>query len=301
MFSLDKKLWQWLALLFLAFIWGGSFILMKRGLDAFSFVQVASMRIFFSFLILLPISIRHLKAITKQNIWPLLVCGVFGNLLPAYLFTLSETELSSSLAGILNALTPFFTVLIGVIAFKNRPGKLQYVGVIVGFLGAAILVTNGNFGSFGDINLFALFVVLATIFYGINVNVVRFRLSGLTGTQITSLMFFMVGPMAGIALLFTDIPMAVASPDFWPSLLATIVLATFGSVISMFIFNNLIHHTGAIFASSVTYIVPFFALMWGLFDNEFISSLHIYSMLIILAGVYLSSLKKKPNFKFLKR
>lgn len=296
MFSLDKKRWQWAAMLFLAFIWGASFILMKVGLDALSYVQVAALRIFFSFVILLPISIRNLKLITKQNFWFLFVCGMLGNFIPAFLFTLSETQLSSSLAGILNGLTPFFTLLVGVFAFRNRPGFLQYVGVLVGFFGASILVTNGNFSSFGNINLYALLIVLATFLYGINTNVIRFRLTGLNGVQITSLVFFLVGPFAGIILLFTDIQPVIEAELLWPSLLATFVLALFGSVISLFVFNNLIHKTGAIFASSVTYIIPVFAVMWGLVDKEVISPIYMYSLLVILVGVYLSSLRKMPEF-----
>lgn len=300
MFSLDKKRWQWAAMMFLAFIWGASFILMKRGLDALSYVQVGALRIFFSFFILLPISIKNFKKINRGNFGTLLACGLLGNFFPAFLFALSETEISSSLAGILNGLTPFFTLIVGVIGFKNKPSILQYTGIFVGFIGASILVTNGEFNSFGNINIYALFVVLATFMYGINSNLIRFRLAGLTGVEITSLVFFLIGPLAGIVLLFTDVNAAYQSIHFWPSIAATVVLATFGSVISLFVFNNLIHKTGAIFASSVTYIIPFFALMWGVLDGERISSIHIYSLLIILTGVYLSSLRRKPHFGILK-
>lgn len=300
MFSLDKKRWQWAALFLLAFVWGASFILMKRGLDAFTYAQIGAIRIFFSFLILLPISIKNLRLITRKNFWFLLASGLLGNLFPAFLFPLAETEVSSSLAGILNGLTPFFTLMVGVIAFKSKPNTLQYIGVFVGFIGAAILVTNGNFNSLGGINGFALLIVFATFMYGINANIIRNKLVGLNGIQITSLIFFLVGPFAGVVLMFTDLPTAVQSPKFWSSLLAVLTLATFGSVILLFIYNNLIHKAGAIFASSSTYIIPFFALMWGLLDNEQISTIHIYSLLTILVGVYLSSLRRTPYLGFLR-
>ncbi|MGE0079490.1 MAG: DMT family transporter [Bacteroidales bacterium] len=300
MFNLEKKRWQWAALLLLAFVWGASFILMKRGLDAFSYVQIGAIRIFFSFIILLPISIKNLKLITRKNFGYLLASGLLGNFFPAFLFPLAETEVTSSLAGILNGLTPFFTLIVGVLAFKNKPGKLQYVGVFVGFIGASILVTNGSFNSLGDINLYSLLIVFATFMYGINANIIRNKLVGLTGVQITSLLFFLVGPFAGVVLMFTDIQTAYQSIHFWPSLLAVLTLSTFASVILLFIYNNLIHSAGAIFASSSTYIIPFFALMWGLLDNEHISTIHLYSLLIILAGVYLSSLRRTPYFGFLR-
>lgn len=295
MFDLSKRRWQWAAMLFMAFVWGASFILMKRGLDALSYVQVAAFRIFFSFLILLPISIRSLKLLTRKNIWPLLGCGLLGNFFPAFLFTLSETQISSSLAGILNGLTPFFTVIAGLVLFKHKPNVYQIIGVAIGFAGASVLITNGNFSSFGHVNLYALLVVVATMMYGINSNIIRFKLSGLTGVQITSLIFFLIGLPAGIILFLTDLNSAVQHPAFMTSMLATMVLATFGSVITLFVFNNLIHHTSAIFASSVTYIIPFFALLWGIIDGEHIGKLHIFALVIILVGVYLSSLRRKPK------
>jgi drug/metabolite transporter (DMT)-like permease len=293
MFSLEKKRWQWLAMLFLAFVWGASFILMKKGLLAFTDTQVAAIRIFFAFLVLLPMSIRSLRKVTRNNWLPLNLAGYLGNFFPAFLFTLAETKLSSSLAGILNSLTPFFTLIIGIALFGNRPRVLQYVGITVGMLGAVLLITNGNFNSFGDINSYAMLIVLATFFYGINSNIIKFRLHGLTGVEITSLVFFFVGPVAGIVLFCTDLSAAYQSQYFWPSLVATLTLSLFGSVITLFVFNSLVHKAGPIFASSVTYIIPIFALMWGILDGEILSLLQVSSMVIIILGVYLSSLRRR--------
>lgn len=291
MFSLSKKRWQWSAMILLAFIWGASFILMKRGLDGFSYVQVAALRIFISFVVLLPFAIRSLKKLTRKNIFVLLACGLLGNFFPAFLFTLSETRISSSLAGILNGLTPFFTLLAGVLVFRNRPSSLQYLGVLVGFIGASILVINGRFSSFGSIDVYAMLIVLATLMYGVNTNLIRFRLGNLNGIEITSLVFFLIGPFSAVILFFTDLNMAYHSGYFWTSFLATFLLAVFGSVLSLFIFNNLIHAAGTIFSSSVTYIIPFFSLVWGLLDGELITNLHLISLCIILIGVYLAGTK----------
>ena len=280
MISLDKKGWQWISLMFLSFVWGASFILIKRGMDAFSYVQVGALRVFISFLILLPVSIKNLKLINKNNVLILIISGLIGNFFPAFLFTFSETQISSSLAGILNGLTPFFVLIIGVIAFKNKPSILQYIGVFVGFIGAMILITNGNFRSFGDVNIFALPIVLATLMYGINANIVRFKLQKMTGVQIISLTFFLIGPLAGAVLLFTDFSTPFYSTNVGFSLFFITILAVFGSVITLFIYYELIHHAGAIFASSSTYIIPFFALMWGIFNNENISMIHLYSLII---------------------
>lgn len=293
MFSLEKVRWQWAALIFLAFIWGASFILMKLGLNALSYVQVGAFRMFFCFIILLPIALKRIKLLNRRTIWALLGAGLLGNFFPAFLFALSETQISSSLAGILNGLTPFFTLFVGVIAFHNRPTIWQYIGIVVGFVGAAILVTNGQLTSFGNINYYALYIVLATFMYGINANLVRFKLADMSGVDITALLFLLLGPLSIGVLLTTDLHAAYVHPDFWPSILAVLVLATFGSVISLFVYNNLIHKAGAIFASSTTYITPFFALIWGILYNEKIETLHIISLIVILAGVYLSSIRRK--------
>lgn len=293
MFSLDKKRWQWAAMILLAFIWGCSFILMKKGLNSFTYVQVAAIRIFFGFIILLPFAIRSFKKLNPQNAKSLAFSGLIGNLIPAFLFTFAETNISSSLAGILNSLSPFFTLMVGLIFFKFRPSLLQNLGIFVGFLGAVLLVTNGNFSSLNDINIYALLVVFATFLYGLNSNVIRYNLVGLNGVEITSLAFMFIGPIAGIILFSTDLNPAISSPLLWSSLLATLALSLFGSVLSLFVYNNLIHHTSAIFATSVTYIIPVFALMWGLLDGEILSFLQIISMTVILTGVYLVNVGKK--------
>jgi drug/metabolite transporter (DMT)-like permease len=293
MFSLEKKRWQWLAILFLSVVWGSSFILMKKGLNAFDYMQIGSMRIFFSFLILLPIAIKNLRLITKKNIGTLLTLGLIGNFIPALLFSFAQTEINSSLAGILNGIAPFFVLIIGVIFFGNRPSVWQYIGIFVGFLGAFWLMTDGNLGSLGHVNSYALLLVLATAMYGLSSNLIKFKLQNLNGIQITALSFFLVGPLAGLMLGFTDLKTPMLSPDFSSSLIAIITLAIFGSVLTLFIYYNLIQRAGPVFASSATYIVPFFALLWGILDGEIIRSIHFYSLLIILFGVYLSSLRRK--------
>jgi drug/metabolite transporter (DMT)-like permease len=293
MFNLEKKRWQWLAILFLSVVWGSSFILMKRGLDAFDYMQVGAMRVFISFLILLPIAIKNIRLITQKNIGYLFALGFVGNLIPSLLFALAKTEITSSLAGILNGITPFFVLGIGVIFYGNRPSVWQYIGLFVGFLGAFWLIINGDLSSLGSINSYVLLVVLATVMYGYNTNLIKYKFQDMSGVQIVSLSFFLVGPVAGLALGFTDFKTPMLSPNFWQSLTAILILAVLCSVVSLFVYYDLIHRAGPIFASSATYIVPFFAILWGTLDGELISSIHFYSLLIILFGVYLSGLRRK--------
>ena len=292
-FDLTKKHWQWITLLLLALIWGSSFILMKKGLRSFDYIQVAALRLFFSFVILLPTYFKNIRKINRTNILHILIAGYAGIFIPAFLFTKAQTEISSSLAGMINSLAPFFALLTGVLIYKNRPGKFQYFGIFLGLIGAIGLISDGNIlDSVSNINGYALYVVIATVGYGINANEVRFKLKSLTGLEITSLSFMFIGPPAGIYLIFTDFGSVFQTADWQLNLGFIFILALFGSVIALFLFNSLVHHTSALFATSVTYIIPFFAIIWGLFDGETITLVHLLSICLALLGVWLVNKKK---------
>jgi drug/metabolite transporter (DMT)-like permease len=297
-FDLSKKTWQWITLLSLALIWGSSFILMKKGLRSFDYMQVAAFRVFFSFVILIPTYFKTIKKLTHTNILHIIITGYAGIFFPAFLFTKAQTEITSSLAGMINSLAPFFALITGVLIYKNRPGKNQYLGIFLGLLGAVGLISKGNIlESVSNINGYALYVVVATIGYGINANEIRFKLKGLTGVEITSLAILFVGPPAGIYLAFTDLSAAFQHPNWQFDLAYIFILALFGSVISLFFFNSLVHHTSALFATSVTYIIPFFAIIWGFFDGETITLVHILSMSLALVGVWLVNKRVKTKFE----
>lgn len=292
-FDLSKKRWQWASMMLLALIWGSSFILMKKGLEAFTDVQVAAIRVFFSFLILIPVFLRHIRKLNKKNVLHLAIVGYAGVFFPAFLFTLSETQITSSLAGMLNSLAPLFALIVGILFYKSRPARNQYLGIVIGLIGAIGLVSEGRFDFLENVNLYALYVVIATFGYGINANEVKAKLKGMNGIEITSLAFMLVGPPAGIILFSTNLTTAYQSPHFWSSLAATLTLATFGSVLSLFIYNNLIRHTSALFATSVTYVIPVFAILWGIADGETITLFALVNITIVLLGVWLVNRKKQ--------
>lgn len=279
-------------MVFLALVWGSSFILMKKGLLALSFTQVAGIRVFFGFILLIPVIIRHFSKINRTNVKTIAIVGYAGIFFPAFLFALAQTHISSALSGMLNSSATLFALIVGIVFYKNRPLPNQVFGVIVGFIGAIALITGGNIGAIFGVNSYALYVLIATIGYGINVNEVRFKLSNMNGIQVTALSFLLIGPIAGIVLLFTDFTPALESPYFWQSIFAVLILSALGSVISLFVFNNLIRHTSALFATSVTYVIPFFAIIWGLFDGETVNSVQIIGIVIVLVGVYLVNRKR---------
>lgn len=285
--QLDNKAWQLAIILFLALIWGTSFILMKKGLESYSHTQVAAFRIFFSFVFMLPVTIKNIKVIRRDNIQSLIIVGIIGFAIPALLFTKAQTRMDSSLAGMLNSLTPLFTLVVGLLFYRSSARWMNVVGLFMGLTGAIGLMWNGDLNILKGINVFALFIVAATICYGININEVKFKLAQLSSLQITSLAFLFTGPIAGVYLLLTDLSPASQTPDYMLNLIYIALLALFSSVIAVLIFNHLIKYTTPLFAASVTYIIPLFAIMWGMIDGESIRLVQLLWIALILLGVYL--------------
>lgn len=287
-----KKPWfQFLALLILAFIWGSSFILMKTGLKSFSSEQVAGIRILLASLVLLPFSIKNLKFLKKEDVKSLLIVGFLGSFIPAFLFTKAQTQIDSSLAGMLNSLSPVFTLIIGMLLYKTNFKSLQVLGIVIGLIGALGLIVSGDGLSIGNVNTYTLLIVLATIFYAINANEIKSQLSHLTGIQVTSLAFLFTLPASIIYLLTTNFKPVFTNPSWTIHLLSIAALGIIGTALAALLLNIIIRNTSAIYAQSVTYIIPIFAIFWGLMDGEMISALHIVSMCFILLGVYLTNKK----------
>jgi drug/metabolite transporter (DMT)-like permease len=288
--NLDN-LFNWLMLILLSLIWGSSFILMKYGLKSFSYGQVAGFRMFIAFIALLPWAIKNLKFVNKKNILAILIVGYIGNCIPAFLFTIAETRIDSSLAGMLNAMTPFFTLIIGSIVYRLKVKGITGIGIAIGLAGSVLLLMSDAHGLGNNINAWALFVVLATLMYGININHVKEKLGHLNGIQISSLAFFFVGPPVTIYLLSTNLHDSFAQEHAWNHFFYILLLGLFGSAIAVVMANYLIQRTSAIFTSSVTYLMPIIAMGWGLFDNEKLSLVHYSGLLLILFGVYLANKK----------
>jgi drug/metabolite transporter (DMT)-like permease len=286
--DLEKRSWQWILIIFLAFIWGASFILMKKGLQSFTNLQVGAMRIFFSFIFFIPLIYRHIYKLNKSNLRSLLIVAFIGNTIPAFLFTTAQTQINSSMAGILNSLTPLFTLLIGIALYANRVKWLSFAGVILGMAGASgLILSANNLSGVNANNWYGLFAVFATICYGISINEIKFRLKDLDGVAIASLGFLFPGPFAGLYLLMSDYSLAASSDGMYFDLLAVAGLAFFSSFIAIIVMNLLIKFTTSLFAASVTFIIPIFAVFWGVIDGETFLLVHAFWAVIILAGVWL--------------
>lgn len=293
----EKRWFQFVILFILAFVWGSSFILIKVGIKSFSSEQAAAIRMLLASLALLPISVYNFKYLKRKDLPALLFTGFVGSFIPAFLFTKAQTHIDSALAGMLNSLTPVFTLVVGVIIFKSKFKILQIIGLLLGLIGAIGLIIAGQEIAFGKANSYALLVVLATTFYALNINIVKRYLTHLNGAQITSLSFMFLSPVAFIYLLTTDFEPVFQNPQ-WPIHFAALAgLGIVGTAAAMLLMNSLIRKVSTIFASSVTYIIPIFAIMWGFIDGENITLHHFGNMMIILIGVYLINRSKKPLFK----
>jgi drug/metabolite transporter (DMT)-like permease len=218
---------------------------------------------------------------------------MFSNLFPALLFATAETGLSSSLAGILNALTPMMTLIAGVIFFSTKIKILQLIGLIIGFIGTIALSFISSSGDMGEFNHFALYVILATMMYGFSGNFIKKYLNGIHPVTLTALAVFTVGPFSMIFLFSTDLLSRLSTIDgAWVSLGYLFLLGAIGTAFALVLFNRLIQNTTAVFASSVTYLIPVMAVVWGILDGESFFVLHLLGMGLIILGVYLVNKRK---------
>lgn len=283
-----RKIWHWLILALLSLIWGSSYILMKKGLESFSTYQIAGLRVLITFLALLPVSVRNLPKLTKANFRSLAMIGFFGSGIPAFLFPLAETKIDSSLAGMLNSLSPVFTLVLGIMFYNRYAIKSQVAGVFLGLLGAAGLLYSESF----TFNFYGLYVVLATLMYSISTNEVS-KVQNLNGLQITSLAFLILSPFSVILLVTSDFH-AVVETQHWVRNLGYIaILSVVGTALALALFYLLVRDTTPVFGSMVTYFIPIVATLWGIADNEHFTYSMILSLALIFGGVYLIN---RPGF-----
>jgi drug/metabolite transporter (DMT)-like permease len=285
------SLYSWFLLGLLSIIWGSSFILMKLGLMAFSSSEVAIIRLLSAFSFVLFFIPFHIKKFPKRVWLGFLASGLLGNFFPAFLFTLAETKISSSVAGLLNSFTPPATLLAGVIIWKIRPGRFGIPGVVLGLFGAGALFLASK-GQEGPVEYFyCSLVLLATACYWMSVNIIKRYLQEIS--PLTNAIWSMT--FAGLPCLFLipffNFGVGFTHPQATESLSFTIILGVVGSAISVILFNQLIRSSTALFASSVTYLIPVVSLMWGMGFGEDVGPLHFISLILILLGVWLINKK----------
>lgn len=283
----------WVILIVLALIWGSSFILIKRGLDVFSPGEVGAIRILAAAIFLMPVSLFRLKGFTPSQWRLLLFVGLVGSFIPAFLFAKAQTQIDSSIAGILNALTPLFVMLLGALFFSQVITKKVAIGLAIGFFGTIFLMLAGSGTDLSQINYYALFIVVATICYGANVNLIKFKISDIDAKSITAVSLLIVSPVAAVYLFgATDFVNKMQYAEGANGALGYIcLLGVMGTAIALVLFNQLVKITTPIFTSSVTYLIPIVAVVWGIIDGESLLIGHYLGMSAIIFGVFLANKK----------
>lgn len=288
-----KKITDWLIFFVLSFTWGASFILMKKGLLHYTSVQVALLRLIFAFLFFIPflfyIGLQGMMKHFKGLMW----VGLFGNFIPAFLFTTAETKISSSMAGILNSTTPLFAWLIGKILFlkKDKNNLLAFLGIVLGFLGVIILFIpdlndfySGTSDVFEKISGSSL-VLLATFCYGLSVQGTHTYLREVPSVSASAWTMTWMGLGAGFGLLF-HLPVPLSQSAINESLIYIATLGMAGSGLTLILYNKLIKSAGPVFAASCTYLIPFFSILWGYLDGENLHFFHFIGLVILITGLF---------------
>lgn len=283
---------NWALLAVLALIWGSSFILMKRGLfhegrpvlDAW---QLASARLAIAWASLSPLLFVHMRSL-RGHWLPLLGSGVLGNGIPAFLFAAAQTHIDSSLSGLLNSLTPLFTLLVGAAFFGNRLRGVHVVGILVGLVGAMGLILLRSNKGLPAWSIYAVLPIIATFCYGCSANIVKRHLYMLPAPATAALALTFVGPAGFVGMALSDVGTTVSTdPQGWACLGYVATLAVMSSALSLVLWNYLLQRTSAVWASSVTYLMPVVAVGWGWLDGEVLTTGQAGMIILILSGVWL--------------
>ncbi|MBS1918975.1 MAG: DMT family transporter [Bacteroidetes bacterium] len=293
---MNNKVLSWGIFILLSFIWGSPFIIMKLSKESLPPLLITSLLIFSAGIVLLPFALFHISKISPKKIGFVLIAGIFGNLVPAFLYPIAiSNNVDSALAGILNALTPIFVIILGFLFFRNRVSSTKAIGVLIGFTGICLLTfmeQTINFQNSG----YALLIVLATISYAFNILLVSYFLKEQNPIHITTVSIsFLIIPSAFILWQQGFLTLNFHNSDILESVSAVALLGIAGTAIATGLFYILLKKGGGVFASMIIYGTPFVALFWGFIYHEKITTIRIVSLIIILAGVYLASRKSNEN------
>ncbi|MBC7903709.1 MAG: DMT family transporter [Gemmatimonadaceae bacterium] len=297
----EKSKWlNWIIFIGLSFVWGSSFILMKLGLYAadgsvvLSATQVAALRIFSGGAVLLPFFISSVRKIPKDKWGIIILSGLLGSFIPAFLFCIAETRIDSALAGTLNSLTPSFVIITGILLFKTKTSAQKIIGVLISLAGCFMLLFTKETKA-SDNNWYAGFILIATVMYGANVNMVKQKLNNVGSLNIATFAFVVLTiPSLIILFLSGYFSLPLSQYEYLRATGASALLGIGGTAVASILFYVLVKRAGALFGSMVTYGIPFVAILWGILYGENIGWLEIISLAIILTGVFIVNKNFKP-------
>ena len=290
---MENKNLKWIYLLILSFVWGSSYILIKKALIGLSPLQVGSLRTIISTVLLLAIGYSSLKSIPRDKWKWILITGLIS-FIPPFLFAYAQTEIDSALAAILNSLTPLATLLIGVGFYRFKIDSKQISGVIIGLIGSVLLMYQGSVINPDQNLLYVFFIIFASVLYAVQVNLLKVHLQDVSAVAITVGNFIFIFPLAVVIFLMSDYKQIdINDKDVKVALFCLLILSIIGTVFAKILFNKFVQIASPVFASSVTYTLPIVALFWGLIDGEVFTLNQFFATVIILIGVYLANKKSK--------
>ena len=290
---MENKNLKWIYLLILSFVWGSSYILIKKALIGLSPLQVGSLRTIISTVLLLAIGYSSLKSIPRDKWKWILITGLVS-FIPPFLFAYAQTEIDSALAAILNSLTPLATLLIGVGFYRFKIDSKQISGVIIGLIGSVLLMYQGSVINPDQNLLYVFFIIFASVLYAVQVNLLKVHLQDVSAVAITVGNFIFIFPLAVVIFLMSDYKQIdINNEDVKVALFCLLILSIIGTVFAKILFNKFVQIASPVFASSVTYTLPIVALFWGLIDGEVFTLNQFFATIIILIGVYLANKKSK--------
>lgn len=288
---METKNLKFVFLFILALVWGSSFILIKRGLLGLNPFQLGALRMVFAAIFLLIIGFSSVKHIQRRH-WKYIAFTAFiGTFIPVFLFSVAQTQISSSVSAILNSLTPLNTLVLGIILFKIDFQRRQIFGVFIGLTGSALLIFNGALTNPDQNYYYAILLVIASVCYALNVNIIKTYLSDLNPLSITTGNFVVLFIPSFLVLYFSDFFTALQTETTQSVVVYILILGVVGTALANILFFKLIKISSPVFASSVTYLIPVVAFMWGLVDQESLTLVQLIGAAIILFGVYLSAKK----------
>lgn len=290
---MENKNLKWIYLLILSFVWGSSYILIKKALIGLSPLQVGSLRTIISTVLLLAIGYSSLKSIPRDKWKWILITGLVS-FIPPFLFAYAQTEIDSALAAILKSLTPLATLLIGVGFYRFKIDSKQISGVIIGLIGSVLLMYQGSVINPDQNLLYVFFIIFASVLYAVQVNLLKVHLQDVSAVAITVGNFIFIFPLAVVIFLMSDYKQIdINDKDVKVALFCLLILSIIGTVFAKILFNKFVQIASPVFASSVTYTLPIVALFWGLIDGEVFTLNQFFATVIILIGVYLANKKSK--------
>jgi drug/metabolite transporter (DMT)-like permease len=290
---MDSKNQKWIYLSILALVWGSSFILMKKALIGLTPIQLGALRVLIAGVFLLLVGFKSLKEIQSRHYKYIVYTAITGTFVPVFLFAYAVSGIDSSIASILNSLTPFNTFIVGALAFGFTFKKQQLLGILIGLIGTVILILKG-----ADLNpnqnyWLSFLIIIASIGYAFNVNMVKKHLHDISALSIVAGNFLLLIVPAAIVLAFTDFFSTFEMNQTNINSLGYVtILAIVGTGLAKVLYNKMVHLATPIFASSVTYLIPIVAVFWGMLDGEKLSFTQLIAAVIILFGVYLVNKKK---------